>query len=92
MREWARGKVLRGVLLGPAVVRRAAAGRAETAEEAWMLVQPREVRETYVREVLDAGGGELAAQIWMLRQPDAVRESYIREVLLAGDGRPGDGR
>lgn len=46
-----------------------------------MLSQPREVRHSYVREVLERGGDPLHAEIWMLRQPDRVRHSYIREVL-----------
>ena len=46
-----------------------------------MLKQPRAVRESFVREVVDKGEDPLLQEIWMLRQPDAVRESYIREVL-----------
>jgi hypothetical protein len=70
------------VLLGPAVLSRAAASRVESAEEAWMLRQSKGVRTSYVREVLDQGGDdELLAQIWMMRQPDDVRESYVTEVL-----------
>ena len=76
-------RVSRGVLLAPAVVARAAARAARAPEERWMLCQPREVRESYVREVLDGGGDALLQEKWMLRQPDAVRESYVREVLEA---------
>ena len=72
----------RAVLLGPDVLSRAAAGRVETTEEAWMLRQSKAVRASYVREVVDAPGDEeRLAEIWMLRQPDHVRESYVREVL-----------
>lgn len=47
-----------------------------------MLLQERPVRESYVREVLDAGGDpELRRQIWMMGQPNAVRASYVRDVL-----------
>jgi hypothetical protein len=55
-----------------------------------MLRQPRGVRESYVREVLDRGGDPRLAEIWMLRQGDEVRESYIREVLepALGDQAP----
>ena len=69
------------VLRSPGFVRRAAATRAVNAEERWLLSQPRRVRESYVREVLDAGGDDLRTEIWMLRQPDEVRDSYVREVL-----------
>ena len=72
----------RAVLLGPDVLSRAAAGRVDTAEEAWMLRQSKTVRASYVREVIDPPGDEQQlAEIWMLRQSEAVRESYIREVL-----------
>ena len=76
------GLFQRGVLLSPALVRRAATGRARTPEERWILGQSKAVRETFVREVLDAPGDPVVLQqIWMLRQPDAVRKSYVREVL-----------
>jgi len=75
------GTLARTVLLGPDFVARAAARRATSPEECWMLCQPREVRESYVREVVDRGDESVQAEIWMLRQPRDVRESYIREVL-----------
>jgi len=76
------GLIERGVLLSPALVRRAATGRARTPEERWILGQSKAVRASYVREVFDAPGDPLVLQqIWMMRQPDAVRESYVREVL-----------
>jgi len=72
----------RGVLLSPALVRRAAIGRAKTPEERWILGQPKAVRASYVRQVLDSPGDPvLLDQIWMMRQSDAVRESYVAEVL-----------
>jgi hypothetical protein len=78
----ARRWLERSVLLGPALVRRAAAARAVTPEERWMLLQGRPVRESYVSEVLEARGDtELRRQIWMMGQPDAVRASYVREIL-----------
>ena len=70
----------RAVLMGPRAVARAAARYATEAEERWLLCQPREVRASYVRQVLDARDPN-AEEIWMLRQPEPVRESYIREVL-----------
>jgi hypothetical protein len=69
------------VLRGPAFIRRAAASQAPDPVERWMLRQSRNVRESYVREVIDRGGDERLAEIWMLRQPQAVRESYIKEIL-----------
>ena len=70
------------VLLGPAPLRKAAAARVESAEEAWMLHQPRAVRRSYAAQVLDAEGDPaVLTEIWMLRQPEEVRESYIEEVL-----------
>lgn len=71
----------KAVLLGPSAVARAAALRAGEPEEAWLLRQPRRVRASYVKQVLDAPDDRNAQQIWMLRQPKNVRESYIREVL-----------
>ena len=72
----------RAVLLGPDVLARAAVSRVETIEERWMLRQPRRVRESYVRDVLDAPGDDaLLGELWMLRQSDNVRESYCRTVL-----------
>jgi hypothetical protein len=82
----ARGRpfVDRAVLLAPAAVARTAASRARRPEERWLLRQPRSVRASYVREVLDSRGRANAEEIWMLRQSKAVRESYIREVLDSG--------
>jgi hypothetical protein len=74
-------RLARLVLRGPGFIRRAAASQARDPVEQWMLRQPRRVRDSYVREVIDRGGDELLAEIWMLRQPDAVRQSYIEEVL-----------
>jgi hypothetical protein len=74
-------RLARLVLRGPAFVRRAAAAQARDPVERWMLNQPRRVRDSYVREVIDRGGDDLLAEIWMLRQPAAVRESYIKAVL-----------
>ena len=71
----------RSVLLGPDFVSRAAARRVTDPGEAWMLRQPRAVRESYVRQVLDRAGDEHARERWMLLQPDRVRESYVAEVL-----------
>jgi hypothetical protein len=71
----------RRVLLAPDVVRRAAARATDARDEAWMLNQPREVRQSFVKEVVDRGDNPVHAEIWMLRQPKAVRESYVKAVL-----------
>jgi len=73
--------LVKRVLLGPASVRRAAARRATGAQERWMLMQPTEVRRSYVRDVLERGATDELEQAWMLRQPDRVRHSYVSEVL-----------
>jgi hypothetical protein len=74
----------RSVLLAPNLVSRTAARAAGAREESWMLSQPRDVRQSFVREVVDRGDDPLHAEIWMLQQPNAVRESYVREVLEPG--------
>ena len=74
-------RLARIVLRAPEFVRRAAATQARAPEEQWMLRQPRHVRESYVREVIDRGGDDRLTEIWMLRQSDAVRESYVKEIL-----------
>jgi hypothetical protein len=74
-------RLARMVLRAPHFVRRAAATQASAPEEQWILRQPRAVRDSYVREVIDRGGDERLAEIWMLRQPQAVRESYVKEIL-----------
>jgi hypothetical protein len=74
-------RLARLVLRGPGFLRKAAASQAREPVERWMLGQPRRVRESYVRDVIDRGGDERLAEIWMLRQPDAVRKSYVKEVL-----------
>lgn len=74
-------RIDRTVLLAPAAVARAAALATSAPEERWLLKQPRRVRASYVKKVLDAETEPNAEEIWMLRQSKAVRESYIREVL-----------
>lgn len=74
------GILQRQILLAPDGVARAAAAAVSGAAQQWMLSQPREVRRSYVHEVLDRGGGEQEQTIWMLRQPQPVRSSYLREV------------
>ena len=69
------------VLLGPDALARMASRKASELEARWLLQQPRGVRASYARKVLDAEDEPNAQEIWMLRQLKAVRESYIREVL-----------
>jgi hypothetical protein len=71
----------RAVLLAPGPIARAAARMAREPEQRWMLCQPREVRRSYVADVLDRDDADHAEETWMLRQDEAVRESYIAEVL-----------
>lgn len=71
----------RSVLLAPGAIARAAARVVRDPEQRWMLCQPREVRRSYVAEVLDRPEQPNAAEIWLLRQPNAVRASYVRDVL-----------
>ena len=76
----------RRILTAPTPVARAAAKVAALPEQRWILLQPREVRQSFAEEVLGQPDIELRQQIWMLRQARAVRESYIADVLLAADG------
>lgn len=75
----------RAVLLGPAALARMAARSANGPEARWLLQQPRGVRASYVRKVLDVEGEPDAQEIWMLRQPRGVRASYVKTVLDAED-------
>jgi hypothetical protein len=74
-------RLARSVLLAPNAVARAAAAATRDREQRWMLQQPRAVRASYVREVLDRDHVELRTEMWMLRQADAVRQSYVSNVL-----------
>lgn len=82
--RFSQPQVVKRLLLSPTLVRRAAARNCEP-EVAWLLLQPHPVRESFVREVLEAGDGSgedhRLREIWMLRQPDEVRLSYVREIL-----------
>jgi hypothetical protein len=71
----------RRLLLSPAPVARAAARMARAPEERWMLCQSRELRRSYVDQVVDRPDDENAQERWMLTQSDEVRMSYVREVL-----------
>jgi hypothetical protein len=71
----------RQILMAPDVVARAAAAMAPDRDAAWMLRQPRAVRQSFAEEVLDAPDRELAQEIWMLRQPLHVRLDYLEQVV-----------
>jgi hypothetical protein len=71
----------RSLLLAPGPIARAAARMAREPQQRWMLCQPRDVRRSYVEQVLDRPDRRNAAEIWLLRQPNAVRLSYVRDVL-----------
>ena len=75
----------KAVLLGPAALARMAARSASEPAARWLLQQPRGVRASYVRTVLDAEDEPNAQEIWMLRQPRGVCASYARTVLDAED-------
>ena len=76
------GGVERSALLAPDFVARAAAGATDDRQAKWLLNQPKPVRESYVREVLDKPGDRtLLSTAWLLRQPDDVRGSYLRDVV-----------
>jgi hypothetical protein len=73
----------RRLLLAPGPFARAAAFAAQTPEERWMLCQDRDVRRSYVEEVVDRPEDPNAQERWMLSQSDHVRMSYVRDVLDA---------
>jgi len=77
---------MRAILLAPGPVARAAALAVNTREKRWMLAQPREVRRSYVEDVVDRPEDDAAQMRWMLAQKDAVRLSYVRDVLAHDDG------
>jgi hypothetical protein len=64
-------------------VAKAAALGASRPQERWMLAQTREVRRSYVEQVLDRPDDPNAQERWMLLQSDAVRRSYVEQVLDA---------
>jgi hypothetical protein len=72
---------MRTILLAPNAVAKAVALGVSTREERWMLAQPRDVRRSYVENVLDRPEDPNAQERWMLLQSDEVRHSYVREVL-----------
>jgi hypothetical protein len=81
-------RAARALLLAPGSVARAASRCTRSREERWMLCQPREVRRSYVEEVVDRPDDARAQERWMLSQPDVVRLSYVKDVLAHEPGAP----
>jgi hypothetical protein len=72
----------RRVLLAPGAIARAAAALGiASREQRWMLRQSREVRGSYVEQVVDRADDPHAEERWMLAQTDAIRLSYVDDVL-----------
>jgi hypothetical protein len=76
------GGVERSALLAPDFIASAAANATDDPQAKWLLERPKPVRESYVRDVLDAKGDRtLLSTRWLLRQPDDVRASYVAQVV-----------
>jgi hypothetical protein len=71
----------RRVLLAPGAIARAAALATSSREQRWMLRQSREVRGSFVEQVVDRADDAHAEERWMLAQTDAIRLSYVDDVL-----------
>ena len=78
----------RRVLLAPATVARAVAVVAGSPEHRWMLGQTRDVRSSYVEQVVDRADDPHAEERWMLAQTDAIRLSYVADVLAHDPAAP----
>ena len=78
----------RQVLLAPDRVARAVAAVAPDREAAWMLRQPRALRQSFAEEVLGAPDRELAQEVWMLQQSLDVRLSFLEEVVAYDPATP----
>ena len=68
----------RAVLLGPDMVARTLAGRERDPQRRWLLRRPRDVRRSFLEDVIEDGGHE---ERWMLLADRETRESYVRDVL-----------
>jgi hypothetical protein len=71
----------RQVLLAPGTLARALAAADDDPERRWMLGLPREVRRSFVAEVIDRGADRRGQERWLLGQSDRVCRSYADEVL-----------
>lgn len=68
----------RAVLGGPDFIAHRLAGSQSDPQQRWMLRRPRDVRRSFLRDVIEGGGDQ---ERWMLLQPDTVCSSYVEEVL-----------
>ena len=73
-------RIERSVLLSAGPVASAASLASFRREQRWMLTQPREIRRSFVAEVVDAGGTRLGQERWMLLQdgPGGARTAPAR--------------
>lgn len=71
----------RQVLLAPGTLARALAAADDDPERRWMLRLPREVRRSFVAEVIDRGGDRRDQERWLLSQDDDVCRSFADDVL-----------
>jgi hypothetical protein len=71
----------RAVIRAPSAIARPLAAMAKEPEQRWMLKQPRRVRVSYLRDIVDGPPIPRLEEFWMLRQPSAVRRSYVDKVL-----------
>jgi hypothetical protein len=78
----------RRVLLAAPAIARAAALAIRSREQRWMLCQPREIRSSYVEQVVDGADDPHAEERWMLSQTDAIRLSYVEHVLAHDPAAP----
>jgi hypothetical protein len=75
----------RQVLLAPDRIARAAAKVASDPEQRWMLRLPRDVRRSYVEQVMGQPDEDVREEAWLLTQDRSVREGYRDEVVARRD-------
>jgi len=68
----------RAVLGGPDFIARRVAGSQSDPQQRWLLGRPREVRRSFLHDVVEEGGDQ---ERWMLLQDETVCRSYVDEVL-----------
>ncbi|RKQ90986.1 hypothetical protein C8N24_0802 [Solirubrobacter pauli] len=72
----------RAVLGGPDFLARRVAGSQSDPQQRWMLARPRDLRRSFLHEVVEGGGDQ---ERWMLLQSDEVCRSFADEVLSESD-------